>query len=49
MAVGDNSSNMEKLIGILVSSDKDIVVNSGSASGSFGNEISEVIMVLTKL
>ena len=37
MAVGDNSSNMEKLIGILVSSDKDIVVNSGSASGSFGN------------
>ena len=37
MAVGGNSSNREKLIGILVSSDKDIVVNSGSANSSFGD------------
>ncbi|MDA9073678.1 T9SS type B sorting domain-containing protein [bacterium] len=37
MAVGGTSENREKLIGILVSSDKDIVVNSGSANSSFGN------------
>jgi gliding motility-associated-like protein len=37
LKVPDSNANRDGLIGALVSSDKPVVVNSGSANGSFGN------------
>ena len=37
LKVPDSNGNRDGLIGALVSSDKPVVVNSGSANGSFGN------------